>query len=72
MLQVLQRKGDVENSGLNRLKFKFLRREGIRNSIIAPSMIPRVQGKSVKTDCLDEKIVYRIVFSEIVFSEKEC
>ena len=34
---------------------RLLEKEGIRNSIIAPSMVPRVPGKSVKTDRLDSK-----------------
>ena len=34
---------------------RLLVREGIQNSIIAPSLIPRVPGKCVKTDRLDSK-----------------
>lgn len=34
---------------------RLLEKEGIKNSIIAPSMIPKVPGRCVKTDRLDSK-----------------
>ena len=34
---------------------RLLKKEGIKNSIIAPSMIPKIPGKCVKTDRLDSK-----------------